>query len=38
MRVSDQEAQKLVDDPDYMYCPKWKWKDQEGIKYRGERL
>lgn len=38
MRVSDTEAQKLVDDPDYSYCAKWEWKDQEGKKYRGERL
>jgi len=37
IRVSDQEALKMVDNTDYFYCPKWEWKDQEGIEYRGKR-
>ena len=37
MRVSDREAAKLVDDPDYSYCPKWEWKVQEGKAYKGEK-
>lgn len=37
MRISDKEADELVDNKEYFYCPKWDWKDANGKEYKGER-
>ena len=37
-RLPDDMAAALVEKPEWEYCPKWMWKDQEGKEYRGERL
>ena len=35
MRVKDAEAARLVESPDYSYCPKDEWKKQEKLgKYK----
>lgn len=38
LRVKEKRAAKMVENPDYSYCPKWEFKIQEGKKYRGEKL
>lgn len=35
LRVKDKRAAKMVNNPDYSYCPKWEFKIQEGKEYRG---
>lgn len=37
VRVRDEVAARLVEKPGYSYCPKWEWKDQKGVEYKGER-
>lgn len=37
LRVKDKRAAKMVDSPDYDYCPKWEFKIQEGKEYRGDK-
>jgi hypothetical protein len=35
MRVKDEEARRLVQTPNYFYCPKEDWKKQENLgKYK----
>ena len=36
-RVSDVDAQRLVVLPNNVYCPKWEWKEQQGIDYKGKK-
>lgn len=35
-RVSNEDAQRLVDSGS-VYCPKWEWKEQKGIDYKGKK-
>lgn len=36
-KVTNILARNLVEAGSHEYCPKWEWKDQKGIEYRGVR-
>lgn len=37
-RVKDKRAHQLVNSGTHRFTPKWMWKEQQGLTYRGTKL